>query len=101
MQLFVYGTLMDDALVDRLTGRRFPKERARLAGYRKMTPPGGYPYIVPDATAAVEGFVLLDVDTDALRILDAYEDEGRLYRRSTVVITLDGRSVEAMAYVGV
>ena len=98
--LFVYGTLMDDALVSELTGRRFPKEPAVLPGYRKVVPDCGYPYVVPDANGVVEGFVLFDVDEEALRIFDGYEDEGRLYRRVGVVVTVAGHACGSMAYLG-
>ncbi len=53
--LFVYGTLMDDARVAGLTGRRFRKEVATLPGYRKIVAGVRYPYIVPDADARVDG----------------------------------------------
>jgi gamma-glutamylcyclotransferase (GGCT)/AIG2-like uncharacterized protein YtfP len=101
MMLFVYGTLMDDALVHQLTGRSFRTEPAVLAGYRRCVPAGGYPYIVPDAAASVQGRVLHDVDTAALRIFDDYEDEGRLYRRTEVVVTLGDIPGRVMTYVGV
>jgi gamma-glutamylcyclotransferase (GGCT)/AIG2-like uncharacterized protein YtfP len=98
VDLFVYGTLMDDALVVELTGRSFRKEQARLPGYRKVMPRGGYPYIVPDATEAVEGLVLHDVDDEALRAFDVYEDE-RLYLRREVTVTIAGDRQTCIAYV--
>ena len=98
MDLFVYGTLMDDALVVELTGRSFRKERARLPGYRKVTPEGDYPYIVPDAAETVEGLVLRDVDDEALRAFDVYEDE-RLYLRREVTVTIAGDRQTCIAYV--
>jgi len=96
--LFVYGTLMDDALVRQLTGRHYRKERAVLPGYRKVVPDGGYAYVVPDAGAVVEGFVLLGVDDEALRIFDHYEDEGRLYRRIDVIVTVGNLERQGMVY---
>ncbi len=97
-RLFVYGTLMDDGVICALTGRRFPKKPAVLSGYRKVVPDGGYPYIVPDADAVTDGFVILGLDDEALRILDRYEDEGCLYRRIEVVATVDDRPLPCMAY---
>ena len=99
MNLFVYGTLMDDALVVQLTGRRFPKRGARLAGYRKYSPAGGYAYIVADNTAEVAGVVLEDVDAEALRAFDQYEDEGHLYRRIEVTISVASERKRAFVYV--
>lgn len=99
--LFVYGTLMDDALVAELTNHRFPKEPATLSGYRKLTPPGGYPQIIPDADEVVTGFLLRGLDAGALRALDRYEDEGQLYRRVEVVVSVAGVAARAMTYVGI
>ena len=99
MDLFVYGTLMEDDLVHGLTGRRFRKEPAVLTGYRKIVPPGGHPQIVPAADSQVDGFVLRDVDADALEIFDRYEDEGRLYRRTNVTVIVAGAPQPAAVYV--
>jgi gamma-glutamylcyclotransferase (GGCT)/AIG2-like uncharacterized protein YtfP len=94
----VYGTLMDDALVMQLTGRTFRREPAQLPGYRKVTPAGDYPYIVPDAPETVQGLVLRDVDDEALRAFDAYEDE-RLYLRREVTVTIADARQACFAYV--
>lgn len=101
LDLFVYGTLMDDALVVRLTGRHFRKEAASLPGYRRVAPEGGYPYILPATNAVVDGVVLLDVHAEALRIFDRYEDAGRLYIRSEVVVTVAAGLRRALTYVGI
>ena len=100
MNLFVYGTLCDAALVQRLTGRTFLMEPAFLGGYRRFEPPGSYPYITPEAASGVHGQLLRDVDAAALQALDAYEDEGRLYRRVDVQVTAARRVEPAQAYVG-
>jgi gamma-glutamylaminecyclotransferase len=98
--VFVYGTLMDDALVAELTGRRFCKAAATLTGYRKEMPSNDYPYVVPDADARVDGFLLYDVDADALRRIDHYEDEGELYRRTEVVVSVGAGREHAWIYLG-
>ena len=59
-----------------------------MTGYRKILRDGGYPYIVRDTDATVDGFLLRDVDAQALRIFDAYEDEGQLYLRTDAVATV-------------
>jgi gamma-glutamylcyclotransferase (GGCT)/AIG2-like uncharacterized protein YtfP len=99
VDLFVYGSLLDDAVVVRVTGRCFPKRAAQLPGYRKHTPTGSYPHVVPDHNGMVDGFVLQGVDDDALRAFDEYEDEGQLYRRVEVMITVAGRPQRAFVYV--
>lgn len=82
MDLFVYGTLMDPELVRRLTGRIFSRCPARLADFRRIEPPGSYPYIVPCPGSTVEGVVLRNLDDRTLRVLDEYE--GNLYLRTEV-----------------
>jgi gamma-glutamylcyclotransferase (GGCT)/AIG2-like uncharacterized protein YtfP len=99
VNLFVYGTLLDDALVAHLTGHSFPKRAARLVGYRKHLPTNGYPYIVADDTAEVEGAVLQGLDAAALRAVDVYEDEGRLYKRVEVTVSVAAESWSAFVYV--
>ena len=99
--VFVYGTLMDDALVLSLTGRRFRKQAAVLIGYGKRTPAGGYPYVVPGAGEMVEGFVLHSVDAEALHRFDQYEVEGQLYRRTDVTVLIDGEPHASVVYVGI
>lgn len=98
-RLFVYGTLQDDRLVERLLGRRLAWQPAVLEGYcRRLDTSIGYPVVHPLAGASVDGRLLEDVDHDALAALDAYE--GREYRRVTVrVQTRNGRAVDAFAYV--
>jgi gamma-glutamylcyclotransferase (GGCT)/AIG2-like uncharacterized protein YtfP len=86
--LFVYGTLMDETLVQRLTGRRFARLPAVLPEFERLQNAGGYPYVVPRAGARVTGWLLRDVDDASLARLDDYEDEGRLYRRMEVVVHL-------------
>ncbi len=97
-RLFVYGTLRDDTVVQGLLGHRLFGRSAMLRGYhREVDPAIGYPVIRPRAGAKVVGKVL-DVDPDALAILDAYE--GARYRRITVQVeTLEGRHLEAYVYV--
>ncbi len=98
-RLFVYGTLRDERLVERLLGRRLAWRPAVLEGYSRMLDAAiGYPVVHPLAGSSVDGRLLEDVDPEALTALDAYE--GREYRRVTVrVRTSDGRAVEAFTYV--
>jgi gamma-glutamylcyclotransferase (GGCT)/AIG2-like uncharacterized protein YtfP len=91
-RLFVYGTLADDDLVERLVGRRLPWRPAVLEGYcRTLDPKIGYPVVHPLAGSTVDGRLLDGLDEDALRALDAYE--GTRYRRVVVrVETPEGRA---------
>ncbi|MCK6554389.1 gamma-glutamylcyclotransferase [Candidatus Binatia bacterium] len=99
-RLFVYGTLRDEALVERLTGRRFVSTPAVLEGYGRECLAGGYPRIFPASGGSVHGQLLHGIDTVSLQALDEYEDEGRLYRRTTVRVVSGGATYEAMTYVG-
>lgn len=99
MDLFVYGTLMADDLVAQLTGQRLRKDVAVLDGYRKEVAPDAYPRLILDPAGRVHGFLLRDVGADALRAFDRYEDEGHLYRRTTVTVTVGGLRQAAMTYV--
>jgi gamma-glutamylcyclotransferase (GGCT)/AIG2-like uncharacterized protein YtfP len=99
VNLFVYGTLRDPAQVRRLTGRQFVTQPAVLRGYRRCEPPGSYAYITPDPSSEVHGQILRNVDAAAVQAFDAYEDEGRLYRRVAVWVTLAGGDEPAEAYV--
>lgn len=96
--LFVYGTLLDDAPVRAVTGRIFPRRRARLDGHRREWPRDDYPRVVPDPAAVVEGDLLDDLDAAALAALDAYEDAPTLYERVETVVTCDGASVSCWVY---
>jgi gamma-glutamylcyclotransferase (GGCT)/AIG2-like uncharacterized protein YtfP len=98
-RLFVYGTLQDESLVERLLGRRLRWQPAVLEGYCRMLDASiGYPVVHPLAGASVDGRLLENLDRETLAALDAYE--GREYRRVSVrVQTSDGRTVDAYAYV--
>jgi gamma-glutamylcyclotransferase (GGCT)/AIG2-like uncharacterized protein YtfP len=99
--LFVYGTLRSRATVRALTGRQFRTHAARLDGWEKRQPPGGYPYVVPCPGASVDGLLLLDVDPGSLARLDAYEEEGRLYVRRPVEAVIGVERVRCEVYAGV
>lgn len=101
MNLFVYGTLRDPQLVQRLVGRTFPTVPAELEGWRVLPPHAsrsGYPEIVPDPASRVEGLLLLGVDPDAVQRLDHYE-EG--YVRCRVRVRTQDGSADAEVYVPV
>jgi gamma-glutamylcyclotransferase (GGCT)/AIG2-like uncharacterized protein YtfP len=77
MRLFVYGTLLDPALVTRLTGRPAVLRPATLDGFRRVRLRGTpYPTLAR-GRGAVYGALLL-ADRQAFRRLHAYE--GRRYR---------------------
>jgi gamma-glutamylcyclotransferase (GGCT)/AIG2-like uncharacterized protein YtfP len=100
IHLFVYGTLTDPQRVAALTGQRFERVDAMLSGFERVNSPRGYPFILPRPGAVVRGVLLLNIDSDSLAHLDAYEAEGDLYRRQVVEVEVADMRMPAMAYVG-
>ena len=85
--LFVYGTLMDPVVQNRVFGRVAPGKRDTLPDYRKDRIRLGYglvyPIIRPEIGSAVEGLVFY-VTPGELALIDAYE--GIVYRRKKVTL---------------
>jgi gamma-glutamylcyclotransferase (GGCT)/AIG2-like uncharacterized protein YtfP len=100
IDLFVYGTLMDEQCLFTLTGRCFSQCQAKLSGFERITPSKGYPYIVPTPGALTPGVLLFGIDPVTLAILDAYEEEGRLYHRCRVEATVGNCRIPCETYVG-
>jgi len=93
--LFVYGTLMNPLVQQRVFGRTAPGEADKLVGYRKdliHLGSGVYPIIRPEAGAVVEGMVI-QVTRAELKLMDRYE--GPAYQRVRVTL-VGGR--EAWVY---
>ncbi len=100
--VFVYGSLRDEQLVESLIGRRLPSAPARLHGYRCVTPPDSYPFLIADPGSVVDGQILRGADASVLDAFDRYEVEGSLYRRITVEVDLEGGvRVPAFTYAGI
>ena len=95
--IFVYGTLMrGQCAFGKLRNSRFLGSGV-LYGYA-MYDLGNYPGIVQCSEEKVLGEVYA-VDDETLKKMDEYEDEGRLYTRSSGSITLsDGNTVNAYFY---
>jgi gamma-glutamylcyclotransferase (GGCT)/AIG2-like uncharacterized protein YtfP len=91
--LFVYGTLRDPAVQQRLIGRTLESTPAVLPNYRKDTN-RVHPVALPDDTEELNGQVL-HVTPDELRLLDVYEGSG--YERVRVELK-DGQ--QAWVYRG-
>lgn len=107
--LFVYGSLMTGHPAHtRLLNKQDITSlgEAVLSGYQ-LFDLGFYPAILPEdeKTDKINGkpaFVvgeLFKIETNAWQDLDLYEDEGRLYDRILVDVTLAGKKVTAWTYV--
>ena len=91
---------MEPARVERVTGRRFVGRPATLHGWTCTIASHGYPVIHPSSDDTVDGIVLDGLDTAALRALDGYEDEGRLYLRRQVTVLVGDEAIPCETYVG-
>ncbi len=100
MDLFVYGTLMNDHYVRLLLNRKVEAVPAKLNHYMKVTPPWSFPFIVKHYSSVTFGRILKKLTKGEMRVLDEFENEGVLYKRQIVVVrTKEGRQ-RCMTYVG-
>ncbi|MBE3591100.1 MAG: gamma-glutamylcyclotransferase [Firmicutes bacterium] len=103
MKLFAYGTLMRRGRLEALVDRRLPDPvPAVLEGYRRYDTGRGYPVILEEPGASVEG-LLWDLGDADLRFLDHYEgfdEDPPVYYRRTVRVRVGDREEWAEAYVG-
>ena len=101
VDLFVYGTLVDDHHVKLLLNRSVESETAVLLNYMRVVPPGAFYFIVRQHGAITQGRLLKDLTPEDLTLLDSFEDEGNLYYRKQVVVrTQDNLRRRCMTYVG-
>ncbi len=101
VDLFVYGTLMNDQHVRLLLNRRVESEPAVLHNYMRVVPPGAFYFVVKQHGATAQGRLLKNLAPEEIARLDAFEDEGNLYfRRVVVVRNQENRRRRCMTYVG-
>lgn len=97
--LFVYGTLLCEDILQQVAGDSFQGIAAQLPGYRRARIRGEwYPAIVPDPAAITPGLLYRGLSGRAMARLDRFE--GRMYRRQRVRVELtDGSQTQAWTYV--
>jgi gamma-glutamylcyclotransferase (GGCT)/AIG2-like uncharacterized protein YtfP len=97
--LFVYGTLMCEAIMHAVSGLRPSPQPATLHDYRRYAIKAEpYPAIIPQQGATVDGVVYRRIPSAAWQRLDDYE--GELYSRQRVSVELaQGGVIEAESYV--
>lgn len=97
--LFTYASLADRGTYLEVVGRHPEMLPARLEGYR-IARSLGYAYLVEDPGSHVEGFLVRNVQTPDLWVLDDYHAvaEG-LYERCRVQVRMGEQGQEAEAYV--
>jgi gamma-glutamylcyclotransferase (GGCT)/AIG2-like uncharacterized protein YtfP len=98
--LFLYGTLLDPAVLARMSGDAALPRRmqpATLTGWRRVTLRGTpYPTLLPDPSAAVAGAVVR-AGPAALARLSAYEGPG--YALMPVTVATARGPVRAQAWI--
>lgn len=97
--LFVYGTLMCEDIMQDVAGCLPVRLPGKLSGYERRAVKGEqYPGLVPGAAGRVDGLVYRDVPGFAWARLDSFE--GDMYRRQPVLVELtDGTTLTAETYV--
>ncbi|MEM7294241.1 MAG: gamma-glutamylcyclotransferase family protein [Pseudomonadota bacterium] len=104
MNLFTYGVLQHNRILQPLCGQEFSMRPARLRGYRKIffdyEPFAPCAIVVPDSASSVQGQLLTDVAARHLPTFDRFEcvDQGLYTRISHPVIDGD-EEVQAWVYV--
>ncbi len=104
--IFVYGVLQYDELVQQLTGNTFQKVSAELLNHQRLTlhmegwSDLGVAIVAPDKQ--VQGSILLEVDDASLAILDDFEEaDVGLYMRKLAIIRLEnGQEAQVSVYAG-
>lgn len=99
MNLFTYGTLSVEAVMQRVTGVTFRSEPAHLENhYRALIKNQWFPGMIEQDGASVAGRLHFDIDAASWDALDTFESA--LYDRKQVrVKTTNGETQPAMAYV--
>ena len=97
--VFVYGTLQFNFRNHGVLENSPFHGQGVLSGYALYHLPQGYPGIVVDPNGKVRG-ELYEVSASTLAELDRFEGEGYLYRRTGVMVTIEGqeRPVHADVY---
>jgi gamma-glutamylcyclotransferase (GGCT)/AIG2-like uncharacterized protein YtfP len=97
--LFAYGTLMCEDIMEEVSGCCLTGMAGTVRGYSRRSVKGErYPALAPDEKGCVEGVAYRDLPVSAWDRLDRFE--GRMYVRTLVEIELsDGTILPAETYV--
>jgi len=101
MDLFVYGTLMDADVLNRVVGRPVPPGRIGAAfvdGYRRVYVKGSYfPILIAAEGATVEGRLITGLGAQAVTRLTRFE--GRQFHLQRLTVRLaKGRTADAECF---
>ncbi len=97
--LFAYGTLMCEDIMEEVSGCRLSRVPGRVEGYcRRSVKDEHYPVLAPKEGSCVEGVLYRDLPISAWRRLDRFE--GKMYVRQPVQVEgSDGATLQAEAYI--
>ncbi len=97
--LFAYGTLMCEDIMEEVSGCRLAPAPAVLPGYSRRCVKGeSYPGLLADQDGHVEGVLYRNIPVSAWQRLDRFE--GEMYARQVVQVSLrDGEALTASTYV--
>ncbi|MEN8126532.1 MAG: gamma-glutamylcyclotransferase family protein [Planctomycetota bacterium] len=109
VSLFIYGSLRESSIFESVCGYSFSlkpsktrpgnmlhAELAMLPGFRRVSPDNVYYYAIPDPANKLQGFVVYNVPSSAMQVIDKYE--GKFYERETVMVHTAEGPIEAQAY---
>lgn len=99
VNVFCYGTLEFNAVMQKVTGAIFAPEPATLIDYARYLVKGApYPAIVYQPGAVTEGTLFRGLSTQQMHMMDEYE--GSLYDRiESVVLASKGELIPAQIYI--
>lgn len=99
MNIFLYGTLQDEALLSIVVcGASVERLSATLAGYHVQSAAEGHlPALKEQSGASANGVLLRDVTGDVLARIDAYEVPFG-YVRVSAKVQVDGQTLDAEVY---
>ncbi|MDY6904159.1 MAG: gamma-glutamylcyclotransferase family protein [Thermodesulfobacteriota bacterium] len=97
--LFTYGTLMCEDIMEEVSGCRVSCAPGTVRGYSRRSVKGEhYPALIPDEGGCVEGVVYMNLPISAWGRLDRFE--GEMYLRQRVEVALsNGSTLLAATYV--
>jgi len=99
VNVFTYRSLMFDQVWSKVVTGEYNSGISTVSGYIRYSLKGEeYPAVVPcECCTGLKGVVYMDIDSDDLTRLDAFE--GEYYYRESAVVMVDGVEVEAEIYV--
>ena len=93
--LFVYGSLLFNEIIEGLTGKTFQSERAILSGFKRVSLiDADYPALVKDKNATAEGRVLFNLDRRSLDIISFFEGD----EYAQTIVDLNQSTLKALTF---